>query len=183
MIDPEQPDPSPALLRGILGDLSSRLGPVVMRRRNVSGSGVLYETTRGLFFLPHRLEEVISYQERRIGPPLWWRILSLFWWPLHVISLLLHKTEVRQVAVQEQRIQVLDVDESDSLPDLLMNHPGALFVLRDSIQSIRRRGEAWEIARLQGHSITILPEGERRLFHDRFRECLSNPRWQPCVLD
>lgn len=57
-LDARSPDPSSEQLNASIGPIVGRMGEVRISRFDLPGQGTLYETTQGLFFVPHRLEQV-----------------------------------------------------------------------------------------------------------------------------
>jgi len=180
-IDIDEPDPPLDQLRDVIGDVTARLGAVRIPRKSLPGNGMLYATTRGLFFVPHRVEHVTRYEERASSPPLFWRILALFSWPLHLTLLLFRGREVREVIVAEQRPHVVREHESDLLPEMLMDNPGAFFLPLNSIRMIERRRDRWLIDRLYGGRITVLSESDHKQFDQEMCSHLESPHWKHVV--
>ena len=180
-IDIEQPDPPLDQLRTDMGELVMPLGAVRIARKHLPGQGLLYATTRGLFFLPHRVEQVTRFEERRVGPPLLWRIAALLWSPLYLLLFFFRGREVREIQVAEQRPQVLETHEGELLPELLMDNPGAFFLPLNSIRGIERRRDRWLLDRNYGGRITVQADADYRLFDERMCRHLESPEWQHVV--
>lgn len=180
-IDIEQPDPPLDQLRTDMGDLSTPLGSVRIPRRNLPGQGLLYATTRGLFFVPHRLEHVTRFEERSVGPPLLWRLAALLWSPLYLLLFFFRGREVREVQVAEHRPQLLAPHEGELLPELLMDNPGAFFLPLNSIRMIERRRDRWLIDRIYGGRVTVQADTDQQLFDDRMCRHLDSPEWRHIV--
>jgi len=185
VLDTKQHDPPPEQLQRVIGDLLRCIGParVTRRGRAYPAGGVLYETTRGLFYLPHAQAEVMNYRERHVGPPWWLRVLSLFWFPLHLFEVLWQRTEVRGSLQVDYRMQILELSDSDALPELLMNNPEAFFLPRETILAVRRVNQRWVIDRTQGAPLQLTPEGDALAFHSQFRECLAGTQWRGLAMN
>lgn len=158
-----------------------RLGMVRIPRRHLPGQGLLYATTRGLFFVPHRLEQVTRYEERQVGPPLFWRLAGLLWMPLHLVLLVFQSREVRQIQVAEPRPQILAPGEGSILPELLMENPGAFFLPLNSIRQIERRKDRWIIDRIYGGRVVIQADADRNMFDNQMASHLETPNWKHVV--
>jgi len=179
MVDSTRPDPSCEQLRPHFGDLVSRLGEVRIRRRILPEVGMLYATTKGIYFLPHRIEEIIQLTEERASPSLLWTVAALVWSPLSLLLPLLRPKQLREVPTQVYRPQLLSAAESELLPELLMDNPGAFFLPARSVRLIVRRGDRWIVERVQGAKVVLRPENDGLRFHERMQEFLGSPEWQP----
>ena len=176
-----QPDPTPEQLRQTLGDVIGRLGMVRLRRSGLPSQGLLYATTRGLFFAPHRTEHVSRYEEYRAEPSWWMHLMGLFWSPLHLAIWLFSATcdkQVREIQVPVSRPQLLTADDSEVLPELLMNNPGAFFVPLNGVRGIEKRRGNWIVDRGDGKRLILEPICDLIDFGARFEDYLASPEWR-----
>ena len=91
LLDADVPDPAPEVLAADLGVLESRIGEVRMGRTRMPLTGVLYATSRGLFFAPHDVERVVRVEGESVAghSVLWW-CASLIWSPLTLLLPFFH---------------------------------------------------------------------------------------------
>lgn len=179
-VDRLHPDPSPEDLRNILGDLTLRLGEVQVRRKHLPPVGLLYATTRGLYFVPHTLEEVTEFVEEEAGDgTLLWSLAGMVWTPLSLFSLLYRSTKLTEQQKDVYRPQLLNSRHSDRLPSLLMDNPGTFFIPRRAIQHVEQRWRGWIVRRLNASPVRFRPLAGRRFFNERMVELLDTaPEWQ-----
>lgn len=177
-VDPSASDPPPATLQSVMGTLVGPLGMVRVRRRMLPEHGTLYLTTTGLCFVPHQAVYVTQEVEVPAGSSALWSLAAVVWSPLSLILPL-----IRTKRVQQQRVQILEPrtlgdGDSDRLPLLLMQDPGAFFIPQRIIRRIRRRRGRWIIERMHGSPVKLSPETDRRALHTRMTDLLATPAWQ-----
>src|SRR5687767_2333358 len=85
VVDAALPDPSPDELRRSLGDVLLRLGEVRLLRRRLPDRGLLYATTRGLYFVPHQVRYVEETLPEPEGPGLWWALAAIVFTPVAIL--------------------------------------------------------------------------------------------------
>lgn len=155
-----------------------------MRRKLLPECGMLYTTTNGLYFVPHRLE-----QETRMetGPtasePLIWSLAALAWAPLTLVLPFVRNRNERPVQVTVLRPLFLSRADSDRLPVLLMENPGVFFLRRQSIRGWKRRRGHWTIQRDQGAALKLTPESDHQSVHRRMSQLAEAERWPDGVFD
>jgi hypothetical protein len=177
ILDLNQPDPSPAQLRSALGDIVGELGEVRISRRLLPERGLLFETTKGLYFLPHRIEEVIETKEEQVNPSILWSLAAMAFWPLRLIIPFLKTKRLKEVHVQVCCPQSLTPAESDRLPDLLMDNPGVFFIPNRAVQFVERKRDGWIVGRSHGKRVIFKADGAPE-FHDRMQDLVRSPAWQ-----
>jgi hypothetical protein len=178
IVDPGQPDPSYAQLRSTLGDVLLELGEVRVSRSLLPSRGLLYATTKGLYFLPHRIEEVLETKEEQVNPSILWSLAAVVWWPLRLVIPLLRTKRLRQIQVQVYCPQCLTAAESDRLPELLMDNPGAFFIPNRAVQFAERKRGRWIVERLQGGRVVFKLDGDSQEFDERLHDLTRSPEWQ-----
>ncbi len=124
---------------------------------------MLYETTNGLFFVPHCLERVRMVADHQAESP---RMREASGWrnPLLFLRGLLRSRRGPRIAVSVQQHAPLRSTDSRQLPLLLMQDPGVFFVARRSIHSIRWTLRGWLIARPNSPGVWFRPLGDRSAF-------------------
>ena len=183
MIDPEASDPPLGVLTGVIGDLQHLIGEARVIRRNLPRTGLLYATTQGLLFVPHRTVYVSQTVEARTaGASLFWTLATAVWSPLLFVAPFVKskRMEERSVAVDEP--QYLEQDDSPRLPELLMQDPGTFYIPRRAIRAVRRWRHRWTIERVQAVPLKLWAEGDRPLFHREMRGLLESPVWRGLAL-
>jgi hypothetical protein len=166
-LDARAPDPSPEELNAAIGQIVRRIGEVRVAGASLPDCGSLYETTRGLFFVPHRLEQVKLV--RGDSSPRQFRSLLSDW--LNAPRTLLYgasdqKSTARvEIAVDEHL--PLGPEESDKLATLLMQNPGVFFLPRRSIDKVRWTLWGWTISRPNSLTLRFKPLVDRGRFHER----------------
>jgi hypothetical protein len=166
-LDARAPDPSSEALSAAIGQVVRRIGEVRVARAALPDRGSLYETTRGLFFVPDRLEQVKLV--RGETSPRQLRTVLAGW--LSARRGLLQQAPGRrsaarvEIAVDEQRI--LGPNDSGKLSALLMQNPGVFFLPRRSIHKIRWTLWGWTISRPNSLVLRFKPIADRGRFHER----------------
>jgi hypothetical protein len=183
-LDLAAPDPALPILQAAIGDIVCCLGEVRVRRKHLPGRGMLYATTNGLIFLPHRIEEVTRMaEEPSAGSSLLWTLATLAWGPLALVSSLTRVKRVRPKRVRVYRPWLLTEAQSELLPRLLMDDPGVFFLARGSIHIIKRRWKGWSIERRQAGRLWLRPESSPRHFQSRMAELTASEAWCDVLID
>ena len=177
-MDSARPDPPLTLLRASLGDVLQRLGDVRVSRRVLPERGLLYATTTGVFFLPHEVEQITQVTEQRVGPSILWSIAALVWSPLSLVIPFLRTKRLREVSREVYRPLLLTTSQSDLLPELLMENPGAFFVPARHVRHVVRRRDKWIFERMHGAKVVFHSDDNPGLFHERMEELVRTPDWQ-----
>jgi hypothetical protein len=151
-LDARKPDPPPEFLRAVIGDVVAKVGDVRIVRTILPDCGCLYETTNGIFFLPHRLSQVRLVRDRSKAA------LKNLRGP--------DKDLTKGIEIAEERPRVLLPTDSHRLPDYLMRNPGVFFVARRSIKAIHYSLWGWTIRRPNGLVLRLRPLED----HDRFQQ-------------
>lgn len=166
-LDARAPDPSPEELNAVIGRVVGRLGEVRIARVDLPDRGSLYETTRGLFFVPHRLEQVKLVRDKT--PPRRLRTLLAAWlrapWELLRPDRGRRSQARMEIAVDEH--PPLGPEDSGKLPALLMQNPGVFFLPRRSIHKVRWTLWGWMISRPNSLTLRVKPMIDRGRFHER----------------
>ena len=84
-LDAGTPDPPLERLRQVVGRVEFGLGEVVVPRRMLPGRGMLYATTTGLLFVPHRVEHVVRTDTAPPASSVMWTLAAMFWTPVLLI--------------------------------------------------------------------------------------------------
>ena len=166
-LDARSPDPSPDELAIAIGRVVRRMGEVRITRAELPDRGSLYETSNGLFFVPHRLEQVKLVSDEK--PP---RSLSavLAGWltaPQRLFSRSQHPRRATRMEIAVDEARPLGPEDSSKLSALLMQNPGVFFVSRRSIHKIRWTLWGWTIARPNSLVLRLKPLVDRGRFHER----------------
>lgn len=181
-LDSAAPDPPLEFLAADIGTILFRIGEASVRRKMLPDRGMVYATTNGLYFLPHRLEHVTHLiEEDSPGSSLLWSLASLVWTPLILVAPFLKSRQVTPKQTPVLRPHYLTREESQQLPELLMQNPGVFFVPQKSIRLVIRKRSHWRIERLQGQTLKLTPIGNRQRFHDRMNELVASERWRVFV--
>ena len=179
MIDPEASDPPLSTLAGAIGDLQHLIGESRVSRKNLPRDGLLYATTQGLMFVPHRTTWVMQMVEAQgPGASLFWTLASALWSPLMFVAPFLNRKRRQEQAVPVPEPQYLEPDDTHRLPEILMEDPGAFYVPRRAIRCVKRRRHRWTIERAHSAPLTLHAEGDRTLFHHQMTELLGSPLWR-----
>lgn len=183
-LDPTAPDPALPALRAAIGDVVCCLGEVRIRRKHLPGRGMLYATTNGMIFLPHRIEEVTQIaEEPSAGSSLLWTLATLVWGPLALVSSLTRVKRARTKRIQVYRPWLLTDAQSDLLPQLLMDDPGVFFLARGSIHVIKRRWKRWFIERREAGRLWLRPESNPRRFYTQMVDLIASEAWRDVMAD
>lgn len=184
IVDESAPDPPLHALRSAIGDVVGPLGEVRVRRKLLPEYGMLYTTTNGLYFLPHRLEQETRMESRpSAGEPLIWSLATLAWSPLALVLPLVSQRKKQPVQVPVLRPLFLCQADSQRLPQLLMENPGVFFLRRQAIRGWKRRRNHWTIARDQGPALKLTPESDHQAFHRRLSQLAEGDRWPDGEID
>lgn len=179
IIDPEAADPPHGTLAAAMGELRSLIGEARVPRKKLPDTGLLYATSRGLLFVPHRTVYVTQMVEAPpAGGSLFWTIATVVWSPLMFVLPFVKTKRLQEQSVAVAEPQYLDGDATPHLPELLMHDPGVFFVPRRSIRCVRRRRHRWTIERAHAASLKVRAEGDRALFHRQMAELLQSPMWR-----
>lgn len=174
IIDSGMPDPPLHKLQAEIGEIVSRAGEVRVQRKMLPDQGMLYVTTEGLFFLPHRLEQVPRMVESTADTAaIMWSLAAVAWTPLALVLPLMRSKRRTIGSVPVFRPQLITRDQSRLLPVLLMENPGVFFVPRNSIRIISRRHHTWRLERWQGTPIMLKAIGNRLRLQMRIEALLS----------
>jgi hypothetical protein len=180
-LDVRTPDPSPQELGESIGRLVGRIGEVRIVRTALPDRGTLYETSNGLFFVPHRLEHarlgrgsaprrrLRSFMAASLRAP-----LALFWTGPS-------RAGAARVEVAVDIPRPLEAHDSAELPHLLMRNPGVLFVHWRSIQHIRPSLWGWTVTRPNGLVLRLRPLGNRGSFGERMAAVATGGRVREAV--
>lgn len=183
MIDITAPDPSPRELRSALGEVLQRIGEVTIKRKSLPGRGFLYATTKGLYFLPHHVEQVTELTEDDdTGTTIMWSIAASFWLPLYLLLPFVKSQRTKTLEVTVYRPQILTDELRYDLSELLMDNPGALFLSSHSVRAMRRKRGSWLLDRVSGSRLKVRPITHRRLFDRRMHELCESPIWRHTVM-
>lgn len=166
-LDARSPDPPPEQLNASIGRIVSRLGEVRIARLDLPGQGTLYETTQGLLFVPHRLEQVKLV--RGASPPRPFRSMLAAWLraPLNLLPGGPSGQPSTRMEVAVAAPRLLGPGDSDHLGALLMQNPGVFFLPRRSIHRIRWTLRGWTISRSNNLTLRLKPTVDRGRFHER----------------
>ncbi len=180
--DLNEADPSLSRLHAILGDLTEKLGEISVRRRSLPDRGLLYATTKGLYFLPHTVEQLPSAQgEEEPAHTAIWALAASLWAPLYLFVLLFQSRPRGDGDATVYHPQLITPEQSNIMPELLMDNPGAFFVPSGSIHSIRRRLNGWVIERRPGRKLRFRSAAQRGAFDRKMHRLLASPPWRHVV--
>ena len=173
-------DPSIHDLRLAIGDLVQRLGEVkVSRRRSLPDLGMLYETTNGLFFVPHDIETITkTVESHSSGSSLAWSIAAMAWYPLLLILPFVRSRKMKTKNLSVRRPRILALDDSEQLPSMLMGSPGMFFIAQSAIQWVGRRRKCWSIKRQHSSDLKITPFTNPDAFHERMKRLVRSEAWR-----
>jgi len=165
-LDARTPDPTSEELGAVIGRLIRHIGDVRIARTALPNRGSLYETTRGLFFVPHRLEDVRLVRGAATRAR-WRKVFSALQNIPHAIFGLRGYRTAPQVEIAVDLHTHLSPQDSKELPILLMSNPGVFFLSRRSIHRIQRRLWGWMISRPNSLALRLKPIADRSEFHER----------------
>jgi hypothetical protein len=179
-LDPRLPDPTQAELAQAIGRLVGPIGDVRIGRSMLPGSGLLYETTNGLLFVPHRLEQV----KLAPGPAVKRRWAAVLTASLRAPRRLLGRAWERKAGASMEIAagpsRRLAPADRGRLPALLMENPGVFFVPKRSIREITRSLRGWTVARPNGLVLRFKPARDHREFHHRMAALAEAVREAVC---
>ncbi len=179
VMDLSAADPPVSQLRDVMGDIVDRVGEVRIPRRMLPEWGTLYQTTRGLFFVPHEMDSALAADAGPLtGTSVMWSLGTLMWSPLFFLTPFLRTPPPRQTSVRILKPRHLCEADSKKLPILLMENPGAFFLPRAQIQSAYRKRSRWIIERSAGGRLLLMPVNSARLFREKFTHLLGGPAWR-----
>ncbi len=178
------PDPTLHDLQSLIGDMVGRVGEVKVQRKLLPDRGMLYETSQGLYFLPHRIEHVTQLVETNsTGASFFWTIAAMAWYPLLLLMPFVKSRQFRPKQLQVCCPQLLSRDDGPLLPGLLMENPGAFFVPRGSVHLVSRRRNQWVIERKQGSRLKLKPVENVNGFHERLSQLVSSDPWRHVIVN
>lgn len=170
-VDAATPDPSLPLLEHAIGEINGLIGEVRVRRPMLPERGLLYSTEGGLYFLPHELDHVTEMKPAApTGSSLMWSAAALVVTPLIFVLPFVSVKRLKESSRPVYRPRYLNVGERRRPAELLMENPGVFFVPRRSIRDVRKRRRHWIVERIQGRSLRMTPDANRRTFHVRMGE-------------
>lgn len=176
-IDLSEPDPDPVQLRRRLGDLVCRLGEIRVQRTGVPTRGTLSATTNGLFFLPQRIEPAFSEIDVPTGAASVFSSLgTLLWSPLGLLDPRSRWETDHSPLLSHP--EPLELHDSDRLPELLMENPGAFFVACHVIRWCECRRQRGLIQRRQMTTLRFQLLSDSHEFRERFSRVPHTPGWQ-----
>jgi len=159
-IDQNIPDPDPIDIGQQIGTAIGVLGCIHTRRSRLPETGLLYATTRGVLFVPHR----VAYISRMVRKSTWpTRIMvglaSMVWLPFMLLTPFVVKKKHVERRVKILEPTVLNPDQRDerTLASLLMKDPGVFFVPLSSIRAISPGWWEWKIERYGLRPIRLRP--------------------------
>lgn len=178
-LDAEAPDPTLEHLASVMGEVVSCLGEIAIDRPRLSQQGMLYATTHGLYFLPHKTTYHTELVESRInGPSFLWIVASVIWSPLmFVLPFIKRKGPLVEQKMPISKPRFLSAIDSSRLPGILMENPGVFFVPRKDIRQIDRKRQRWTIERRLGPHLTLKPHSDRKRFHQKMSELMTSENW------
>jgi hypothetical protein len=106
------------------------------------------------------------------GVSLLWTLAAMIWTPLVLINAFCRPRATRRQPVPVLIPCRLWPDESDRLPALLMENPGAFFVPQRSIRHVHRGRRHWRIDRREGTALLIRPLSDAAAFRTQFAALL-----------
>lgn len=166
-LDARAPDPSPEKLNAALGQVVGRLGDVRIARAALPDQGSLYETTQGLFFVPHRLEQVKLVRGETLVRPLRTALAAWLRAPLGLLGTAPGPPSAARMRIAVDEHPPLGPEDSGKLAALLMQNPGVFFLPRRSIHKIRWTLWGWTISRPNSLALRVKPMADRGRFHER----------------
>ena len=193
-VDADAPDPDAETLAALIGPVEHCLGEVFTPRRLLPDRGLLYATGPaggggaanggGLFFLPHRPEvrfERPGEEDGGLGGALVGTVAAAVWTPLVVLGPLWKLTRTRprrRVVFEPVDVPADPPRESAGLcAEHLMANPGAFFVPRDSVRSVRRRGRRWTVECLHRPAVRFRALSDPRGVRANFEALDRTTRW------
>jgi len=168
-------DPTPESIADRLGEQLQDLGPMKLLRRGWPGCGRLLATTHGLLFVPEfgvllngALDAITD--DTQAGSQ---RVASLFhWWSLPPWK--------RPVDEPDQKHPIANRPPRTML-ELLFDSPGALFIVRNSIQRIHFRWGRVQIERPPSRSVSLTQVQGGSPPRDTLRQLQEFDEWRALV--
>jgi hypothetical protein len=179
-LDLSASDPTEAELAAVIGELRGPVGEVRVRRALLPEYGVLYDTERGLFFVPHE-----THYTPRAAPAesptdsLLWAVGGLIWGPLAFLLPILRARSRLPRTMQVAVLRPRELPADAGLSAVLMDDPGAFFLPRAHVRQVHRRGRGWSVARQHPRPFVIAPLDDAPACHVRLGECLASDGWRP----
>ena len=181
-LDAAAPDPSLDDLSMTIGEVMACLGEISIRRQALPNRGILYATTKGIYFLPHKTEFVTQLVATTDDEHSFlWSVALFIWSPLILVLPFIRPKRMSEQQVLVSQPQFLSRMDSHKLPKLLMEDPGAFFVPRTDIRQIERRWNRWTIERRLSSRLIFKPHSDRKRFHDKMSELIATERWKQCT--
>jgi len=181
-VDSNVADPPTETLDRLIGPAVQPLGNVRLRRSLLPDRGMLYETTNGLYFVPHVVTRRVKMVEKRqAGRSLLWLLASIAFTPLILVLPFLRFKTLAAEEVPVVEPCRLSPEQRKRLGKLLMENPGAFFIPRDSIRRFARRWRRWVIERRFGSPLRLHPEDDPQEFEQQLSELLRNDPWKAAV--
>jgi hypothetical protein len=166
-LDARAPDPSPTELNAAIGQVVRRIGECRIARAVLPDRGSLYETTQGLFFVPHRLEQVKIVHGETSPRPLRTILAACLKTPWRLLSGAPGRRQAARMEIAVDEHRLLGPEDSGTLSLLLMQNPGVFFLARRSIDKVRWTLWGWTISRPNSLVLRVKPIVERGRFHER----------------
>ena len=140
VVDSGVPDPPTESLNRLIGPAVQPIGNVRFRRAMLPDRGMLFETTNGLYFVPHVVTRRMKLVERReSGRSFLWLLASLVFTPLILVLPFLKFKKLTAEEVPTFEPCELSAEQRNRLGELLMQNPGAFFIPRNAIRGFTRR--------------------------------------------
>lgn len=173
-IDPHEPDPEIGDLARILGIPVQLLGEVRVRRRRLPDRGFLYETSGGLFFVPHEYGRVpVASLRSDPAHDAIWTLVGFAFFPIAIARALMGSGSSSGRSPGYEQVTrpryLLDAG-AEQMSQLLMSDPGVFFVRKQAIQIIRRRFSNWVIERIHGPAVRFSPVDDPTGFRARMHQ-------------
>ena len=183
-IDLATPDPPLHQLQRAMGQVLFRVGEVRVRRPMLPNHGILYATTNGLYFVPHRIERVTQMvQAESLGTSLFWSIAASLWAPLMFVLPFVKTQHMKATHVPVFRPEILTPRDSWRLPEMLMQNPGVFFVPKKAIRIVSRKRRSWRIERFHRPPLKLKPIARCSHFHGRMIDLLACDTWQDLMMN
>jgi hypothetical protein len=166
-LDARAPDPSSEELSAAIGQIVGRIGEVRIARAALPNQGSLYETTQGLFFVPHRLEQVKLVRGETAPRRLQTVVAAWLSAPLDLLRRSPDRRPAARMEIAVDEHPPLGPADSGKLPALLMQNPGVFFLSSRSIHKVRWSLWGWTILRPNSLALRVKPIADRGRFHER----------------
>ncbi|QDT64320.1 RING finger protein [Calycomorphotria hydatis] len=180
-LDASEPDPPIDSLRNIVGEIVSCLGEVTTSRRHLPNRGLLYATTTGLAFVPHRIEyQMLPEEEESTTSIILWSILGLIFTPLVILKWIFYPHQkLRVIASPIPRRAV--PGESTCLVDWMMDDPGTFFIPHRSIHELKPGWLRWWVRCIDRPHVCFRPREPRNFFLTKLRALAEFSPWHSLV--